>query len=181
MPTVVWEWRRLQNGQICTKSPTTSGESKVSKAKKMATLDHSAVIQYYHIAVSCMCDSLWCAVWGNGQTFSHSSGLRAPEGASAHPAALGQCYSIHHMKRTLATLLSITCLSLPLALSHSLCLYFFFPYTYWHVVICLHSEWWPQHMKYRLFITISTGQAETQLKSWTLRVSITQRDKTKAP
>lgn len=120
-------------------------------------------------------------VWGNGQTLSHSNGLRAPEGASAHPAALGQCYSINHMKRTLVTLLPITHVPLLLALPHSLPFYFFFAHTYWHIVIRSQSEWWPQRMKYRLFSTISTGQTGTQLKSWTHWVSIIRRDETKAP
>lgn len=78
------------------------------------------------------------------------------------------------MKRTLVTLLSITRLCLPLgSVSFSSSFILFISLTHWHVVMGSHWEWWLLNRKYRLFITISTGQAGTLLKSWTLWVSIT--------
>lgn len=72
--------------------------------------------------------------WGNGQIFSHSDGLGAPEGSNAHPVPLGQHYGIiHHMKRTLGTLLSITHLSQSALFSPSL---FLFPPS--HTLACSH-------------------------------------------
>lgn len=135
---------------------------------------------YGHTAISCLHDSFWCncpGKWTDIQPLKWVGSSRWC--TSAHPIALGQYYSIiQRMKRTLVTLLSITHVSLP---HFSPSLFLSAAFTHWHVVMCRHPEWWPLHTKYRLFITIPTGQAGTKLKSWTLLVSITHRDKTKAP
>lgn len=153
---------------------------KFQREKKIAGLDHFHVIRYYHTGVSVTAFDV--TVWWNGQTFSVSDGLKAPKGASCHPVALGQSYSIiHHMKRTLVTLLfNHSSAALPLTRLHSPPLYFFFSRTFWHVLIHCHSEWWPLHMNYRLFINISTEQAGTRLKLWPPWVSITWRHKTQS-
>lgn len=158
-------------------------QPKVSKGKKMALLDLSPVIHYYHIAVSCICDSLWCdslGKWTDIQPLKWVESTRGGQCSSCRFRAMLQYNPPHEMNiSNLAlnhsSLSPFRSLFLSLALSHT------HTHTYWHVVIHSQSEWWPLHMKYRLFIIISAGQAGTVLKSWTLRVSITRRDKTKAP
>lgn len=118
---------------------TTIGEWKVSKGKKIAILDSFPSFIRYYIAVSCICDSLWCDRLGKWTDIQPLTWVESTRGGQCSSCCFRAILQYHpSIERTLVTLLSITHLSLSLFLYPILFLFISFSLSF--TLACSHAH-----------------------------------------